>query len=106
MYTVSFDTKKRKWFAAGAPTLSTAQRNKFSFVWHKPWTRPERFALFSRVAPAGGRQAGAVPEGPFRFLLDADVQEFSVKRLAAMLEKGIADELFAKSILVPLRMRR
>ena len=47
-----------------------------------------------------------MPDGPFRFLLAADVQEFSVKRLSAMLEKGIADELFAKSILVPLRMRR
>ncbi len=99
MYTVSFDAKKRKWFAAGAPTLSTAQKAKFNFVWHKPWTRPERFELFSR-------QADAVPEGPFRFLLAADVQEFSVKRLSAMLKKGIADELFAKSILVPLRMRR
>ena len=99
MYTVSFDTKKRKWFAAGVPTLSTAQKAKFNFVWHKPWTRPERFELFSR-------QADAVSDGPFRFLLDADVQQFSVKRLAAMLEKGIADELFAKSILVPLRMRR
>ncbi len=106
IYTISFDAKKRKWFAAGAPALSTAQKAKFNFVWHKPWTRPERFELFSRVVPAGGRQAGAVPDGPFRFLLEADVQEFSVKRLSAMLEKGIADELFAKSILVPLRMRR
>ncbi len=99
IYTISFDAKKRKWFAAGAPTLSTAQKAKFNFVWHKPWTRPERFALFSR-------QAGAVPDGPCRFLLDADVQEISVKRLSAMLKKGIADEFFAKSMLVPLRMRR
>ncbi len=99
MYTVSFDPKKRKWFPAGAPTLSTAQKAKFNFVWHKPWTRPERFELFSW-------QADAVPNGPCRVLLDGDVQEFSVKRLSAMLKKGIPDEFFAKSLLVPLRMRR
>ncbi len=98
-YTISFDGKKHKWFPTGAPSLNTTRKAKLNFLWHKPWTRPERFDVrVSLTRP--------LPTGPARFFLQADYQEFSAKRLQAMLEKGISEELLAESILAPLRMRQ
>lgn len=98
-YTISFDSKKRKWFAAGAEQAGTARKAKLYFAWHKPWTRPERFEMQLSLAQPP-------PTGLARFFLEADYAEFSAKRLNAMLERGIPDDLLAKSILQPLRIRR
>ena len=98
-YTISFDGRKQKWFGGGVPNITTARKDKLNFVWRKPWTRPERFEFDINLA-------SPPPTGWGRFFLEADHQEFSSRRLESMLGKGFSDDLLAKSILQPLRMRR
>ena len=98
-YTVSFDGKKQKWFGVGVPGITTGRKDKLSFVWHKPWTRPERFEFNLSLA-------NPPPAGWGRFFLEADYREFSSRRLDSMLQKGFSEDLLAKSILEPLRVRR
>lgn len=98
-YVLSFDGKKKKWFAAGAPVLNTTRKEKLNFAWHKPWTRPERFHYETGLTLS-------LPSGWARFWCEADYEEYSNKRLNSMLEKGFSNELLSKSILEPLRVRQ
>ncbi len=86
-------------FAAGAPILKITPKEKLNFIWHKPWTRPERFAYETGLTMS-------LPTGWARFWSAADYREFAAKRLSSMLEKGFREDLPAKSILEPLRVRR